>query len=275
MAAAGIGGAAGQFLRSWLAQRHVNQHGAVAVSAVTATGLFALTAALMRHAGLDVAHYPAGFIASALFLVPGFPLIAGLFDLLQHHTLAAVSRLAYGIMMLLALAFGVSIVIELAGIDVSPQPPLALAYPLKLLLRAAASFVAAAAFALLFNSSARTAVAAGLLALAANGLRLVLTDVGMMPAPAAFLAALLIGLVAVQASERPDIPRLAVVVPPVVIMVPGVSAFATMVLFNRGRMLDALAAGATFGFVLGALAFGLATALVAAARARAAPRELT
>ena len=275
MAAAGMAGAIGQSLRSWLARRHFNQHGVVALSAVAATGVFALTAALMRHAGFGFAHYPAGFVASALFLVPGFPLIAGLFDLLQHHTLAAVSRLAYGIMMLLALAFGVSIVIEVAGIDVSAQPPLVLAYPLKLLLRAVASFVAAGAFALLFNSSARTAVAAGLLALAANDLRLVLVDLGMMPAPAAFLAALFIGVVAIQASKRLDVPRLAVVVAPIVIMVPGVSAFATIVLFNHGRMLEALQAAATFGFVIGALAFGLATALVFAAKSRAVPRELT
>jgi uncharacterized membrane protein YjjB (DUF3815 family) len=186
-----------------------------------------------------------------------------------------VSRLAYGTMLLLTLAFGVSIVIEVAGIDVSAQPPLALAYPLKLLLRAVASFVAAAAFALLFNSAARTAVAAGLLALVANDLRLVLIDLGMMPAPAAFLAALIIGLVAMQASDRLEIPRLAVVVAPIVIMVPGVSAFATIVLLNRGRMLDALQAAATFGFVIGALAFGLATALVFATRSRASPHELT
>jgi len=41
------------------------------------------------------------------------------------------------------------------------------------------------------------------------------------------------------------------------------------------RMLDALQAAATFGFVIGALAFGLATALVFATRSRASPRELT
>jgi uncharacterized membrane protein YjjP (DUF1212 family) len=96
-------------------------------------------------------------------------------------------------MLLLALAFGLSIVIEVAGIDISRQPPLELAYPLKLPLRAAASFLAAFAFAMLFNSSPRTALAAGLLALDANSLRLVLNDVGITPAPAAFVAAVAIG----------------------------------------------------------------------------------
>ena len=87
------------------------------MSAIAASGIYVLVAALARYAGLGFAHYPAGFIASVLFLIPGVPLIAGLFDLLQYQTVAAVSRLAYGVMILLVVAFGLSIVVELAGID--------------------------------------------------------------------------------------------------------------------------------------------------------------
>jgi hypothetical protein len=89
---------------------------------------------------------PPVFVSSVLFLVPGFPLIAALFDLLQYQTVAAVSRLAYGVMILLAVAFGLSIVIAVAGVDLSPQPLPEIAYPLKLLLRAVASFAAGCAF---------------------------------------------------------------------------------------------------------------------------------
>jgi Putative threonine/serine exporter len=96
-----------------------------------------LAAALPGHIGFGFARYPAGLIASVLLLVPGFPLIAGLFDLLRYQTVAAVTRLAYGAMILLAVALGLSIVIAVAGVDLSRQPPLELAYPLKLLLRAA------------------------------------------------------------------------------------------------------------------------------------------
>jgi uncharacterized membrane protein YjjB (DUF3815 family) len=227
---------------------------------MAASGLYVLAAALAGDAGLGFAHYAAGFIASVLFLIPGFPLIAALFDLLQLQTVAAVSRLAYGVMILLAVALGLSIVIAVAGIDLSRQPPLELAYPLKLLLRAVASFVAGSAFAMLFNSSARTVLAVGLLALGANGLRLVLNDMGMMLAPAAFFAALAIGLVAILVDQRFNVPRMAMTVPPIVIMMPGVYAFEMIVLFNRGQMLDALQATASCGFVIGALAMGLATA---------------
>lgn len=260
MIAAAIGGGIGQWLRLLMSHRQLNQYGAAALSAIVASGIYVLAAALARYAGFGFAHYPAGFIASVLFLIPGFPLIAGLFDLLQYQTVAAMSRLAYGVMILLAVAFGLSIVVEAAGIDLSRQPSLELAYPQKLLLRAIASFVAGGAFAMLFSSSPQTILAAGILALGANSLRLVLNDIGMMLAPASYLAALAIGLVAVVADQRFSIPRMAMIVAPTIIMMPGLYAFEMIVLFNRGKMLDALQASASCAFIVGALAMGLATA---------------
>lgn len=260
LTAAALGGGIGQWVRSWMAHRQLNQYGAATLSAIVASGVYVLAAALAHSTGFEFTHYPAGFIASVLFLIPGFPLVAALFDLLQFQTVAAVSRLAYGVMILLAVALGLSLVIAFAGIDLSRQPPLELAYPLKLVLRAVASFVAACAFAMLFNSSPRTVLAVGFLALGANGLRLGLNDMGMMLAPAAFFAALAIGLVALQVDQRFDIPRMAMIVAPIVIMMPGVYAYEMIVLFNRGQMLDALQASAACGFIIGALAMGLATA---------------
>jgi uncharacterized membrane protein YjjB (DUF3815 family) len=57
-----------------------------------------------------------------------------------------------------------------------------------------------------------------------------------------------------------NVPRMAMTVAPTVIMVPGIYAFETVVLFNRGQVLEALQASAVCGFVLGAMAMGLATA---------------
>jgi uncharacterized membrane protein YjjP (DUF1212 family) len=82
MIAAGIGGAIGQGLRAWLIHRRLNQYGVAALTAVAAAGSYMLAAALAAQIGLGVATHPAGFISSVLFLVPGFPLIAALFDLL-------------------------------------------------------------------------------------------------------------------------------------------------------------------------------------------------
>ena len=113
---------------------------------------------------------------------------------------------------------------------------------------------------MLFNSAPRAALAAGLLALGANELRLVLIDFGMMLAPAAFFAALSIGLVALVTERHFNVPRMAMIVAPIVIMMPGIYAFEMIVWFNRGQMLDALQASASCLFVIGALAMGLAVA---------------
>jgi uncharacterized membrane protein YjjP (DUF1212 family) len=260
MIAAAVGGAVGQCSRAWLARHQVNHYASATLAAVAALAFYVLLAALAAGAGLQFSRYPAGFIASVLFLVPGFPLIAALFDLLQHQTIAAVSRFAHGMMILLAVALGLSIVVALANVELMRQPPLELSYPVKLLLRAIASFAAGCAFAMLFNSPPRTVLAAGMLALVANDLRLALIDMGIMLAPSAFVAALTIGLVAILAEQRFDVSPMAVAVSPTVIMVPGLYAYEMIVLFNRGQMLEALQASAVCGFVIGALAMGLAAA---------------
>ena len=140
MITAGIAGGIGQWLRSMLSRRHLNQYGVAVLCAITASGVYVLAAALAGHVGFGFAHYAAGFISSVLFLIPGFPLIAALFDLLQYQTVAAISRFAYGTMILLAVAFGLSIVIALAGVDLSRQSPPELAYHIKLLLRGVCKF---------------------------------------------------------------------------------------------------------------------------------------
>src|SRR5215813_8365884 len=258
--AAAIGGGIGQGSRAWLSRRQLNQYGVAAVCALVASASYVVAAALAGLIGFGFAHHPAGFISSVLFLVPGFPLVAALFDLMQHQTVVAVTRLAYGVMILLVVAFGLSIVVALAGVDLSRPPPPELAYPLRLILRGVASFLAGCAFAMLFNNPARTVIAAGLLALAANELRLALHDSGMMLAPATFFGALAIGLLATLVDRRFDIPRIAMTVPPIIIMVPGLYAFEMIVLLQRGEMLNALQASASCGFVIGALAMGLAAA---------------
>ena len=255
MTATAIGGGLGHWSRVLLSHRGLSQYGVVALAAATASA--AVFADLL---GLGFPHYPIGFLASVLFLVPGVPLISALFDLLQLQTIAALSRLAHAAVILLAAAFGLGIVIAIAGVDLSRPPPIAIAYPLKLLLRAAASFVAASAFALSFNSTPRTVLAVGLLALGANSLRLILIDVGLMPAPAAFFAALAIGLAALAMDWRFNVPAMASTVAPIIIMIPGLSAFEAIVLFNSGQVLEALRAAAMCGFVIGALAIGLASA---------------
>ena len=119
-------------------------------------------------------------------LVPGIPLISGLFDLIQSETLSAVTRLASGLMLLLMVALGLTLVTRIGEIDVGPEAAWAVPYSVKLALRVAASFISAAAFAMLFGADPRIAALAGTVAVAANSTRLLLIDQGTSLAAAAF-----------------------------------------------------------------------------------------
>ena len=154
MFAAVAGGGIGQLLRSLLLRRRLNQYAVTALCAVIASGVYCAIAAAAMRAGFGTLRDAAGFISSVLFLVPGFPFVAAL-----------LTRLAYGTMLLLAAAFGLTIVAATAGLNATPAPPLPLGEPLTLLLRAIASFCGGCGFAILYNSSSRTVLAVGVLAL--------------------------------------------------------------------------------------------------------------
>ncbi|MFO1086392.1 MAG: threonine/serine exporter family protein [Reyranellaceae bacterium] len=259
--AAAIAGGAGQAVRALLFARRLNQFAVTALCAMLTAGLYCALVAGLAASGFGPGH-AAGFIFSVLFLVPGFPLVAGLLDSVQHQTMAAVGRLSYAAMILLAAAIGLSAVAAIAGIAVTP----ALAQPsgiepLPLILRALASFAGGVAFAVLYNSPFVTLLVVGAMSLAGNELRLALHDLGMALAPATFLGALLVGLIATLARRHlHHHPRIVLTVPSIIIMTPGLFAFQAIVMVNQGEVQAAIAAGANCGFIVGAMAMGLVAA---------------
>ena len=262
MAAGGIG----QTLRSLMFRRHLNQYAVTAICAVVATSIFCLILQLIQAAGFPTPDHAAGFISSALFLVPGFPLVAALLDMLQNQVNASVSRLAYGVGVLMAAAFGLSLVAAVAGLTAEPPPPIETGEAVTLLLRAIASFAGGCGFAILYNSSWRTVLAVGCLAIVGNELRLALFDAGMGLAPATLFGALAVGLLASVIRPRLHEPRMALTVPGIIIMIPGTYAFQMVVFFNQGNITEALHAAVLGGFVVGAMALGLAASRFIAER---------
>jgi uncharacterized membrane protein YjjB (DUF3815 family) len=128
-----------------------------------------------------------------------------------------------------------------------------------LLLRGVASFVGGCGFAVLYNSSNRTVLAVGILALLGNILRLELQDAGTIQPVATFVGALLVGLLASLVRRYLSEPRMVLTVPGIIIMVPGSYAFQSVVLFSLGNAVGGLEAAVQAGFVVGAMALGLAT----------------
>ena len=260
VAAAAVGGGIGQGLRSLLLRKRLNQYVITTLCALVASSVYCLILAVVRHAGFSVVRYSAGLVSSVLFLVPGFPLVASLLDLLQHETTVAVARLTYATMLLLMAALGLSVVIAGSGFALEASPPLALAGPLLFALRGLASFAGAGGFAILYNSSSRTVVQVGLLAVVGNSIRLALHDAGLALPPATFVGALAVGLLASLANRWLNEPRITLTVPGVIMMVPGLYAIETLVLCNHGEILAALQAAVLVVFVVGAMAMGLAVA---------------
>jgi len=260
VAACAIGGGIGQGLRSFLQRRRFNQYAVTALTALVASGLYCLASALAIRAGFGVGRNSVGLISSVLFLVPGFPLVTALLDQLQHETAAAVSRLAYAIMFLLTAAVGLSVVIALVGFSIEMPPQHTLAKPLTIFWWAVASFCGGCGLAILYNGTWRNVLYVGAIALTGNELRLLLGESGVPLPLATFLAALAVGLTASIAGRWIKEARVALTVPAVVMMVPGLSALETLVYFDRGEILKGVSAAVLVGFVVGSIAFGLAAA---------------
>ena len=260
VSACSIGGVVGQALKSFLIRRRFNQYAVTALCAVVASALYCVAATLAHGAGFGVGRSNVGLVSSVLFLIPGFPLVTALLDQLQHETAAALSRLAHAIMFVLTAAVGLSVVIALVGFSIEPSPQHLFAKPLMIVGWAVASFCGGCGLAIVYNGTWRNVLHVGVIAVIGNELHLLLHNGGVPLPLATFLGALAVGLSASIAGRWIKEARVALTVPAVVMMVPGLSALETLVYFDRGEILKGLSAGVLVGFVVGSIAFGLAAA---------------
>jgi uncharacterized membrane protein YjjB (DUF3815 family) len=262
VAACAIGAGLGQALRSLLLRRRFNQYAVTLMSALIAVSVYGLASAVMTDLGLGTGRHRVGLISSVLFLVPGFPLVTALLDLLQQETAVAVSRLGYATTLLFTAAFGLFLVGSVAGLSGGAAPP-GHAEPLMLAVRALASFVGACGFAILYNGSWRNVLQVGTIAIFGNLVRLALHEAGLALPSATFVGALTVGLLASAASRWLHEARVTLTVPGIIMMVPGVYAFEALAAFNQGAVGAGLEAAVLVSFVVGAIAMGLAVARLA------------
>ncbi|GII98434.1 uncharacterized membrane protein YjjP (DUF1212 family) [Sediminihabitans luteus] len=255
-----VGAGVGQAVRRTMIHRGWNQFGVTMLAATVACLLYVLVLLGLQGLGADAANHEAGYTSAVLFLVPGFPLVTGALDLAKLDFSAGVARLTYALMILTSAALAVWAVSEVAGLDPVPAAPLGLDTGLLVVLRVLASFVAAAGFALMFNSTWSVALAAGCIGAVANVLRLALVDADFPVQGAAAVAALVVGLVTALVAPRMNVPRVTTSVPAVVIMVPGAAAYRAIFHLSNGETTQALAYGVEAGLVVASLAIGLAFA---------------
>ncbi|MDO8105961.1 threonine/serine exporter family protein [Isoptericola sp. b441] len=254
-----LGAGLGQYSRRWLLHRKVNQFGATVVAAAVACLAYLAFVLALDAVVVGVAsRHEAGFISSVLFLVPGFPLVTGALDLAKADFSAGVARVTYGMTILTSAALSVWAVTLATGLEADPIPRPDLSWWLMTVLRLVASFLGVLGFALMFNSPVRMAMWAASIGMVANVLRLALADGGLAIQAATMVATLVVAVLAAVVGPRTGIPRTALSVPAVVIMVPGVAAYRAVASFNNGQVEAALAAGSQAAFVVICIAMGLA-----------------
>ncbi|PFG41453.1 uncharacterized membrane protein YjjP (DUF1212 family) [Isoptericola jiangsuensis] len=255
-----FGAGAGQYLRRTLVHRGWNQFGVTMLAAALATLTYVLLLAAFGALGGAATSHEAGYVSAVLFLVPGFPLVTGALDLAKLDFSAGVARLTYALMILTSAALALWAVSMLVGFTPEPEVPPGLDAGLLLSLRFLASFLGVLGFALMFNSPWSMALAAALVGMVANVVRLWMVDLDVPVQAAAAVVALLVGLLAAVVAPRMNVPRVTVSVPAVVIMVPGATAYRAIYYLSNGETTQALAYAVEAALVVAALAIGLAVA---------------
>ena len=259
----------GQAVRRQMLVRRYQHFFTWLVCGVAASGVYMGVVSLLGATGAVGGNHEGGVISAILFLIPGFPMVTAMLDLVRQDFSSALSRAAYVLMVMAAAGVAVWTVTFLFNWQVEATDVSVPTGWVLHVLRALCSFVAAYGFAMLFNAGAKASVLAALVGALANTGRLVLIDEFHVPWQLAVgLAAVIIGVLAQLFVSRASLSRVALSVPAVVIMIPGVPFYRAISALNN-RAVDAnVAVGqaaanlAEVFFVITAIGVGLAMARI-------------
>lgn len=239
MACAFVGAGVGNFARSHILKQGLGQFSALTIGVALACVSYLLALLGLGQVIPGAMSHQEGYIGAMLFVIPGFPLITAGLDIAKLDMRSGIERLSYAVSIIVMATLVGWMVAECVGLAPDDFAPLGLS-PLALtLLRVVMSFVGVFGFSVMFNSPVKMATAAGLIGAVSNTLRLTLVDgptmlpflglsAGMPPEAAAFIGALVSGLLASLAEIRLTYPRIALTVPSIVIMVPGLYLYRSM-----------------------------------------------
>ena len=239
MACAFVGAGVGNFARSHILKQGLGQFSALTIGVALACVSYLLALLGLGQVVPGAMSHQEGYIGAMLFVIPGFPLITAGLDIAKLDMRSGIERLSYAVSIIVMATLVGWMVAECVGLAPDDFAPLGLS-PLALtLLRVVMSFVGVFGFSVMFNSPVKMAAAAGLIGAVSNTLRLTLVDaptlfpflglsVGMPPEAAAFIGALVSGLLASLAEIKLTYPRIALTVPSIVIMVPGLYLYRSM-----------------------------------------------
>ena len=250
----------GQYVRRHLQRAGLNKFAITALAAALSSSVYVGIMPVAHQLGLADPSHEAGLISAVLYLVPGFPMVTAVLDIVRMDLSAGLTRLVYVTGTLLSAGMSVWAVTWIVELQLDAPEAGVVSGGLLLGLRILASGVAAAGFAMLFNSSPPAVAVAGVIGAIANPARLYLVDAGLAPQVASLLAACTVGLLAALVAARGRFSRVTLSVPAVVIMVPGVVVYRSLVHLNEGQVATALGNGVEATFVIMGIGVGLALA---------------
>ncbi|MYV05935.1 MULTISPECIES: threonine/serine exporter family protein [Furfurilactobacillus] len=228
-----IGAGLGNFVRALMGKHSITVIASIAVSVAVACLTYMFAFRIFEMYFHVLALHEAGYIGALLFVIPGFPFITSMLDISKLDMRSGLERLAYAIMITLVATLVGWLVATIFGFKPANFLPLGLSPLVLMLLRLPASFFGVYGFSIMFNSSQKMAITAGLIGAVANTLRLELVDLtNIPPASAAFFGALVAGLIASVVNRFNGYPRISLTVPSIVIMVPGLYIYRAV--FNIG-----------------------------------------
>ena len=255
-----LAAAVGQIVRHSCARRHLNQLGTTAMAAVVASLMYLFMAKGLAMVGIiDSPTFTTGYVASVLFLIPGFPLFSSLLDLSRFDLFSGLSRLCYATTVICTATMAATAVSLITGLQPLPPDP-ATPNLLWYLEATGATIVGIAGFAILFNSSRRMAITATTIGTVANMVRLVCAEAGLQPQFAAFVGALVVGLLGALLTKRISIPRITITVPASVVMIPGTAIYRTVYYLNSGDIDSGVGTAASASLSIIAIGAGLVMA---------------
>lgn len=248
----------GQYARRHLQRMGLNKFAITALAAALSSSIYVGIMQGAEQLGFADPSHEAGLISAVLYLVPGFPMVTAVLDIVRMDLSAGLTRLVYVTATLLSAGMSVWAVTWIVELQIDAPEAAVAGGGLLLVLRIVASGIAAAGFATLFNSSPPAVALAGVIGAIANPGRLYLVDAGLAPQVASLLAACTVGLLAALVAARGPFSRVTLSVPAVVIMVPGVVVYRSLVHLNEGQVATALGNGVEATFVIMGIGVGLA-----------------
>ena len=276
---AGIAATAGQALRKQMMIRHMGHFGIWMACGVVASTIYVALATLFNLAlphlasASEIANLPvwftgtssgyhAGIVSAVLFLVPGFPLITAMLDLVRSDLAAGVNRSVY--VMMLVVSAGAAVWLTSLAFSWAVDPPAT--PPISgvglYLVRMLCSFIAAYGFAMLFNCTLEVSFWAALICAIVNPLRFFGVEEGLLWQFAVGVEAFAIGMGAhfISKATKYAYSRVSLSVPAAVLMIPGVPLYAGLTHMNQGNYAEAISSITEVCIVILAVGIGLALA---------------